>query len=149
MKKKPPMEIKSPKIVALSWGMFFLAFITLLSTVCCQRGPSAELGIIIPNVDKVLKSIDKQNFINIIRPIRRTYSPYPRIIELEESNPDEILGIFCDQVFKKNVNALVHLSVTKKAEKSKDYFLGLASSLGLPVLSFDPDYVGALEVKIF
>lgn len=139
------MEIKSPKIVALSWGMFFLAFIALISTVCCQRGPKAELDIIVPNIDKVVNAIDKRNFYNIMKPIRRTYSPYARVIELEESNPDEILGIFCDTIFQKNVNALVHLSVTKKAEKSKDYVLGLASSLGLPVLSFDPDYVGALE----
>lgn len=143
------MEVKSPKIVALSWGMFFLAFIALISTVCCQRGPKAELDIIVPNIDKVVNAIDKRNFYNIMKPIRRTYSPYARVIELEESNPDEILGIFCDTIFQKNVNALVHLSVTKKAEKSKDYVLGLASSLGLPVLSFDPDYVGALEVKTY
>lgn len=135
--------------MALSWGMFFLAFIALISTVCCQRGPKAELDIIVPNIDKVVNAIDKRNFYNIMKPIRRTYSPYARVIELEESNPDEILGIFCDTIFQKNVNALVHLSVTKKAEKSKDYVLGLASSLGLPVLSFDPDYVGALEVKTY
>lgn len=129
--------------MALSWGVFFLT----ISTVCCQRRPSAELDIIVPNIDKVVKSIDKGKLHEIMYPLRKNYSPYPRVIELEESNPNEILGIFCDTIFKKNVNALVHLSVTKKAEKSKDYVLGLASSLGLPVLSFDPDYVGALEVK--
>ena len=141
------MEVIMSRREVYTYGVIQVIFsVLILGGVHGQRGPSAEIDIIVPNIDKVVKSIDKRNFFNIMRPVRRTYSPSARVIELEDSNPDEILGIFCDTIFEKNTNALVHLSVTKKAEKSKDYVLGLAASLGLPVLSFDPDYVGALEV---
>ncbi|XP_061181697.1 glutamate receptor ionotropic, NMDA 2B-like isoform X2 [Saccostrea echinata] len=140
------MEKDSSKCVALKSGIFCVIILKFfIWTANCQRAPRAELDIILPDVDKVVKSINNRNLFGIMRSIRRMYSPFPRIIKLENSNPSEILEIFCETVFKKNVNALVHLSVTRKAEKSKDYILGLATSLGLPVLSFDPDYVGALE----
>ncbi|XP_062581711.1 glutamate receptor ionotropic, NMDA 2B-like isoform X2 [Saccostrea cucullata] len=140
------MEKVSSKCVALKSGIFFVIILEfLILFVNCQRAPRAELDIILPDVDKVVNAINTRNLFNIMRSIRRMYSPFPRIIKLENSNPNEILDIFCETVFKKNVNALIHLSVTRKAEKSKDYILGLATSLGLPVLSFDPDYVGALE----
>jgi hypothetical protein len=146
------MEEFSAKSVLLKCGIIYvIVFEILIPTVNCQRTrpPKAEIDIIVPKLDKVVKSIDKRELSNILRPIRRDYSPFPRIIELDDSNPDEILGIFCDTVFEKNANALIHLSVTKKGKKSKDYILGLATSLGFPVLSFDPDYVGALEVTVF
>lgn len=58
-----------------------------------------ELDIIVFNIDKVVKVIDKWNFYNIMKLIRWIYLFYVRVIELEESNLDEILGIFCDIIF--------------------------------------------------
>ncbi|XP_056020166.1 glutamate receptor ionotropic, NMDA 2B-like isoform X2 [Ostrea edulis] len=140
------MEKFSAKSLVLKCGIIYvIVFEALIPIVTCQRPPKAEIDIIVPKLDKVVKSIDKREFYKIIRPIRRDYSAFARIIELDDSNPDEILRIFCDTVFEKHTNALIHLSVTKKGQKSKDYILGLATSLGFPVLSFDPNYVGALE----
>lgn len=58
-----------------------------------------ELDIIVFNIDKVVNVIDKWNFYNIMKLIRWIYLFYVRVIELEESNLDEILGIFCDIIF--------------------------------------------------
>lgn len=62
--------------------------------------------------------------------------------------PAEILGIFCKEIFTKSVNIIVNLNYGIDTTSSNNYIMQLASFLGYPVISWDPHYPGALQVKL-
>mgnify|MGYP000007602886 FL=1 len=66
----------------------------------------------------------------------------------DTQTPDEILGIFCKEIFTKSVNTIVNLNYGVGTTSSNNYIMQLASHLGYPVISWDPHYPGALQVRL-
>ena len=62
--------------------------------------------------------------------------------------PTEILTLFCSEVFARHVNTIVSLNHGSGTVASNDYIMQLAANLGYPVISWDPHYPGALQVRI-
>lgn len=64
----------------------------------------------------------------------------------KSESPNEILSLFCNQIFKKHVNTILTLNHGSGTEASNNYILQLADHLGYPVISWDPHFPGALQV---
>ena len=65
----------------------------------------------------------------------------------EKETPTEILTLFCTEIFSKHVNTILSLNRGSGTESSNNYILQLAEYLGYPVISWDPNYPGALQVS--
>lgn len=63
------------------------------------------------------------------------------------SSPSEVLSLFCNQIFNRNVNTIVALNHGPVRASTNSYILQLADTLGYPVISWDPHYPGALQVS--
>ena len=61
--------------------------------------------------------------------------------------PAEILTLFCSEVFARHVNTIMSLNYGSGTVASNDYIMQLADNLGYPVISWDPHYPGALQVR--
>ena len=64
----------------------------------------------------------------------------------QTQTPTEILNLFCTEIFVKQVNTMLVFNYGTGVESSNDYIQKLAEHLGYPVISWDPQYPGALEV---
>ena len=65
----------------------------------------------------------------------------------ETASPSEILSLFCTGIFTKNVNTITLIKYAMASTSSYNYIMQLAQHLGYPVISWDPNYPGALQVS--
>ena len=66
----------------------------------------------------------------------------------QSETPAEILTLFCSEVFVRHVNAILSFNYGSGSVSANDYIMQLAETLGYPVISWDPQYPGALQVSI-
>lgn len=70
---------------------------------------------------------------------------------LNQETPGEILDVFCQDLFNNHsrVNTIMYLDLRtgRSSTSSKEYILNIASTFGVPVFSWDPDFAGALQVN--
>ncbi|XP_060076117.1 glutamate receptor ionotropic, NMDA 2B-like [Ylistrum balloti] len=66
---------------------------------------------------------------------------------LPNYSPGEILDTFCESVFPKHTNALLYLKSNRGniVKSSRDVIVDIAKSIGYPVISWDPEFPGALQ----
>lgn len=71
------------------------------------------------------------------------------ILRVDTNSPKEIMNMFCDQILPNQVNTLLHLDLKtdRTSSISTNYIMNVAEQLGYPLISWDPDYAGALEVS--
>lgn len=65
----------------------------------------------------------------------------------QSETPAEILTLFCSEIFSRHVNTIVSFNYGSGSVAANDYILQLADNLGYPVISWDPQFPGALQVK--
>jgi len=65
----------------------------------------------------------------------------------DSESPQEILNLFCKEIFTRPVNTILSLNYGTDTTSSNNYILKLAEHLGYPVISWDPAYPGALQVR--
>lgn len=83
------------------------------------------------------------------RALRRQFSINSWLDFTKTQSPEEILSLFCNKVFPKPVNTILSIYHGSGTTASNNYILQLADHLGYPVISWDPHYPGALQVRIF
>jgi len=68
---------------------------------------------------------------------------------LNYSTPKEILNVFCDRLFPSHVNTILYIKSKQGSlgESSRDFILDITKYIGFPVISWDPDFPGALQVS--
>lgn len=68
---------------------------------------------------------------------------------MKNYSPREILDIFCLKIFPKHTNTILYLKSNngKIIQSSRDVIMDIAKSVGYPVISWDPEFPGALEVS--
>ena len=66
----------------------------------------------------------------------------------QSETPAEILTLFCSEVFVRHVNAILSFNYGSGSAAANDYIMQLADNLGYPVISWDPQYPGALQVNM-
>ena len=80
--------------------------------------------------------------------LRSKYDVNVEKILIDTGSPSEILQIFNDTILQGNVNSVVYLQVGGDTSvASTEYVMMMLEGLGIPVLSWDPKYSGALEVN--
>ena len=82
--------------------------------------------------------------------VKRGYELKAGYQVLNNSSPSEILNFFCNDIFRNKVNTLVYIKANSgtKVEITRDFIMDIAASVKLPVISWDPDYPGALQVRL-
>ncbi|KAH3869441.1 hypothetical protein DPMN_032608 [Dreissena polymorpha] len=79
--------------------------------------------------------------------LRKRFSINTWLNFTDSNSPKEILNLYCKEIFAKHVNAILSLNYGTDTASSNNYIMKLAENLGYPVISWDPNYPGALEVK--
>ena len=67
----------------------------------------------------------------------------------QSETPAEILTLYCSEVFVRHVNAILSFNYGSGSVAANDYIMQLADNLGYPVISWDPQYPGALQVRMY
>ncbi|XP_052268514.1 glutamate receptor ionotropic, NMDA 2B-like [Dreissena polymorpha] len=78
--------------------------------------------------------------------LRKRFSINTWLNFTDSNSPKEILNLFCKEIFAKHVNAILSLNYGTDTASSNNYIMKLAENLGYPVISWDPNYPGALEM---
>lgn len=73
-----------------------------------------------------------------------------KIYAMESKSPDEVLSIFADTVINNGVNTIFLVNTEESSELAlSDYITRLAESIGIPLITWDPTYIGPLQVRSF
>ncbi|CAC5378723.1 GRIN2B [Mytilus coruscus] len=107
-----------------------------------------EFLVIVPysrQYNKLPQKVTKESFL-LGKNIRGIYDF--RVVGkfLHNENPDEILKIFCEDIFPKKINTVMFLNINPdKGFSAGDYVMSLTQDLGYPFISWDPDLSLALQ----
>lgn len=103
---------------------------------------------------KLKNALAESYYTDILRDLKRskTYSGVikqsSRIIDTE--NPQDILDLFCENIFKEKVNTILYFQLHPTKDPTPNYIINMAEYLRIPVISWDLQFPGALEVcKLF
>ena len=69
-------------------------------------------------------------------------------VDSANPTPQELLDLFCDKIFTNNASLITSISYDELTSQSNSYVMNIARHLGYPVISWNPLYEGALEVRI-
>lgn len=130
------------------WG--FIWTFCLHSITNGQR-PKVTVPILAPNVLKYKSTIttavssitrSRTSFFTL----KRKYDIKVEYLPLNNQSPSEILQLFNDTILQGGINSVIYLQIGGETSvSSTDYVTTVLEDLGLPVLSWDPKYSGALE----
>lgn len=137
--------------------------VVTLSENCCigQAGMRKEVAVqlIVPyhaSVEKrfqsthvTVKEIIKHGRETHYESLRHQFAINSWLNFTDTQTPEEILRIFCKEIFAKPVNTIVNLNYGTDTTSSYNYIMQLADHLGYPVISWDPNYPGALQVRAY
>lgn len=134
------------------WG--FIWTFCLHYTVHGQR-PKVTIPILAKKLSKYERTITTE--ISTLTRTRTTFMLLKRqydikivYLPLDNESPSEILQLFNDTLLQGGINSVIYLQIGGETSvSSTDYVTTVLEDLGLPVLSWDPKYSGALEVIIF
>ena len=69
---------------------------------------------------------------------------------VDGDEPRKVLDLFCDSIFPEKMNTILYLKLNPKTRiPTEDYIVEIATMLGYPVISWDPEFPGALQVRLF
>lgn len=143
------MYISTTTSVTFVWIMF------LRYTTSGQK-IDVTIPIMMPYLYKHKNTVNRavsavQNSIYVRRMgILTKYKPKLKPVIFYRDSPDEILQIFNKTIMEEQVNTAIYIQYKEddKAMASADYTISLLEELGIPVLSWDPNYPGSLEVRL-
>lgn len=101
-----------------------------------------------PQYTKLKQKVIKESFL-LKRNIRGVYDF--KVVEkiLENENPDEILKIFCNDIFPNKINTVMYLNINPdKSFSAGDYVMSIAQDLGFPFIAWDPDLPTSTQVSL-
>lgn len=70
-------------------------------------------------------------------------------IDNQFPSPGQMTDFYCDEVFLKNASAIMSINYNQLTSTASKYIENTAIWLGMPVISWDPFFTGALEVSHF
>jgi hypothetical protein len=70
-------------------------------------------------------------------------------IIIDKQNPQEILDLFCHSIFKSHVNTILYFQLHPTKDPTPNYIINMAEYLRIPVISWDSEFPGALQVGLF
>lgn len=65
---------------------------------------------------------------------------------IDQQNPQDILDLFCETIFKSHVNTILYFQLHPTKDPTPNYIIDMAEYLRIPVISWDSEYPGALQV---
>lgn len=68
-------------------------------------------------------------------------------IDNEYPMPAQFTKLFCEGVFLHNASIVMVINYNQLTSKATEYIVSVSQFLGLPVISWDPFFPGALEVR--
>lgn len=69
-------------------------------------------------------------------------------LDKEFPPPGQMMEFYCDEVFLKNASAILSINYHQFTKQAMQYIEQTAIWLGMPVISWDPFYTGAMEVSV-
>ena len=131
-------------------------WIMLLRYTTSGQKIDVTIPIMMPYLYKHKNTVNRaintvQNSIYVRRMgILTKYKPKLKPVIFYRDSPDEILQIFNKTIMEEQVNTAIYIQYKEddKAMASADYTVSLLEELGVPVLSWDPNYTGSLEVRL-
>ncbi|XP_062614657.1 glutamate receptor ionotropic, NMDA 2B-like isoform X1 [Saccostrea cucullata] len=66
---------------------------------------------------------------------------------IDKENPHEILDMFCETIFQSHVNTILYFQLHPTKDPTPKFIINMAEYLKIPVISWDPQYPGALQHK--
>ncbi|XP_078319619.1 glutamate receptor ionotropic, NMDA 2B-like isoform X2 [Crassostrea virginica] len=66
---------------------------------------------------------------------------------IDQQNPQDILDLFCETIFKSHVNTILYFQLHPTKDPTPNYIIDMAEYLRIPVISWDSEYPGALQNK--
>ena len=85
----------------------------------------------------------------IYRNLREKFVVDSWLNSTQSETPTEILTLYCTEIFARHVNTILSINYGSGTVAANDYIMQLADTLGYPVISWDPQYPGALQVNTF
>lgn len=131
--------------------------ITELFPLMCGEATQASIFLIMPDrarLNKNLKSAFSEAFYTMgLREFKRSqqYSDYilkQNNIIIDKQNPQEILDLFCHTIFKSHVNTILYFQLHPTKDPTPNYIINMAEYFKIPVISWDSEFPGALQVGL-
>lgn len=123
----------------------FGAILPKTSLITLQRQYSKRLQ---DSVEALVKNRNRQEPYNFTNYYQITQAP---VVPLQlDPNPTEILGSICNQLLTNNVSTIIYMTNSEhwgSNAASAQYLLQLTSYLGIPVIAWNTDNNGLIQVQ--
>lgn len=139
---------------------FCVALVVLLAPPCAPK-TKVNLHALIPSnvmIEKEFEDALHKSFLQfaLIFKVRsprmyRMFDPSGNLTFLRRDEPLEILNAFCNDVLAKDTVTLLILNnpdVLGRRPEANAYIMEIAESLGIPVISWDAEYLGSPRVSL-